>query len=116
MKALYISPMIPSFDLKITGDFFKTILGFAPVMENKDYAIYIKDNLTIHILTAGEDIGQMEFYMQVTNIDELWNLIKDKMNGLKHREPFNQIYGMREIHIEIPKTKALLFIGQELKQ
>lgn len=38
-KALYLSPMIPSFNLSETSGFFK-------------------DNLTIHILPAGQDIGQ----------------------------------------------------------
>jgi hypothetical protein len=57
----------------------------------------------------------MEFYLEIDNVDNLWNSIKDKIQGLKVREPFNREYGMREIHIEIPQTKTLLFIGQELK-
>jgi hypothetical protein len=67
-------------------------------------------------LPAGQDIAQMEFYMEVNDINKLWASIKDKLTGLKVRAPFNQEYGMREIHIGIPQTNTLLFIGQELKQ
>lgn len=113
-KALYLSPMIPSFNIEETVRFFKDILGFFPVIDTVNYAIYKKDNLTIHILRAGQEIGQMEFYLEVDNVDNLWFQIKDKLNGLKIREPFNQDYGMREIHIGIPQTNTLLFIGQEI--
>ncbi len=115
-KALFISPMIPSFNLKDTVFFFKDILSFSPVMDTNEYAICIKDNLTIHILPAGKDVGQMEFYIEVDDIDSLWASIKDKLKGLKVREPFDREYGMREIHIGIPQTNTLLFIGQELKR
>ena len=111
--ALLISPMIPSNNLEETANFFKDVLGFSIVMDTKVYVVCQKDNLTIHILPAGKDIGEMEFYLEVDNIDYLWSLIKDKLNGLKYKEPFNQPYGMREIHICIPYTKALLFIGQK---
>lgn len=114
-KALYLSPMIPSFDIKETGSFFSDVLNFSPVLDTETYAIYQKDNLTIHLLRAGPDIGQMEFYLEVDNLDGLWELIKDKLSGLKVKEPFDQDYGMREIHIGVPQTNLLLFIGQVIK-
>ena len=115
-KALYLSPMIPSFNMNETVHFFKDLLGFSSRMHTESYAVYQKDNLTVHILQAGADIGQMEFYLEVDNIDELWLSIRDKIKGLHVKEPFNREYGMREIHIEIPQTKTLLFIGQQLVQ
>lgn len=114
-KALHLSPMIPSFNIEETADFFKSTLGFSSIMQTDTYAVYQKDNLTIHILRAGENIGQMEFYLEVDNVDELWTTIKEKVKNLKTREPFNRDYGMREIHIGIPQTNTLLFIGQEIK-
>jgi len=84
-------------------------------MRSATYAVFQKDNLTIHILQAGHDIGQMEFYLEIDNVDHLWTLIKDKLNGIRVKEPFNQDYGMREIHISIPHTNTLLFIGHEIK-
>ena len=82
-KALYLSPMIPSFNIEETALFFKNILGFLPVIDTATYAIYHKDNLTIHILRAGQEIGQMEFYLEVDNIDNLWSEIKNKLNAPK---------------------------------
>jgi hypothetical protein len=114
-KALYLSPMIPSFDLAETGRFFKDVLGFSALMDTKEYAIYAKENLTIHLLPAGQDIGQMEFYLEVDDLDGLWSDIKEKVKDLKVRAPFDREYGMREVHIAIPKTNTLLFVGQELK-
>ena len=113
-RALYLSPMIPSFDLKASLRFFSEVLGFRVHMDTDSYAICDKDNLTIHLLRAGEDIGQMEFYLEVDNLEELWEGIKDKIQNLKYREPFDREYGMREIHLEVPFTKTLLFIGQEI--
>lgn len=107
--------MIPSFNLKETVLFFRDVLGFSPEMDTETYAIYQKDNLTIHVLRAGEDIGQMEFYLEIDDLDSLWAEIKDKVKGLKVKEPFERDYGMREVHIEVPHTKTLLFIGQEIK-
>ena len=104
--------MIPSFSVIETTQFFKDLLGFSSTIETEDYAILQKDNLTIHILPAGEDIGQMEFYLEVDNVDKIWSYIRDKIKELKFREPFDRDYGMRELHIEVPKTKTLLFIGQ----
>lgn len=115
-KTLYLSPMIPSFNMRETARFFRDILSFATVMDTPQYAICQKDNLTIHILPAGKDIGQMEFYMEVDDLDGLWASIEDKVKGLKVREPFDQDYGMREIHIEIPQTNTLLFIGQVIEK
>lgn len=114
-KALYLSPMIPSYNLRETSDFFRGILGFSIMMDSPQYVILQKDNLTIHILNAGEDIGQMEFYLEVDDIELLWKFMEDKVKGLKVRAPFNRDYGMREIHIEIPKTNTLLFIGQQIQ-
>ncbi|MBK8955245.1 MAG: hypothetical protein IPM34_06785 [Saprospiraceae bacterium] len=113
-KALFLSPMIPTYNLVGTGRFFKEVLGFKPQMETDKYSIFEKDERTVHLLPAGEDIGQMEFYLEVDDIDALWLEIESLIQHMKHRKPFNQEYGMREIHIEVPFTKTLLFIGQSI--
>lgn len=115
-KAQYLSPMIPSFDLKKTSDFFTSLLNFEIYMDSDTYKILCKDNLTIHFLRAGEDIGQMEFYLEVDNVDKLWEGIKNRIHGLRFKEPFDREYGMRELHIEVPSTKTLLFIGSVIKK
>jgi hypothetical protein len=55
----------------------------------------------------------MEFYFEVDDIEKVWNNMKDNIKGMKVREPFDREYGMREIHIIIPETKTLMFIGQQ---
>jgi hypothetical protein len=113
-KALHLSPMIPSYNIKETAAFFTDVLSFTFFMNEENYAVLVKDNLMIHVLNAG-DIGEMEFYLEIDDIDGLWEEIKDKLTGLKVRAPFNREYGMREMHIIIPQTKTLLFIGQGVK-
>lgn len=114
-KAQYLSPMIPSYDLEKTAAFFTNLFLFMLEMNVDNYIILSKDNLTIHLLKAGENIGQMEFYLEVDDINSLWESIKDKLTGIKVREPFDRDYGMREFHIEIPHTKTLMFVGQVIK-
>jgi hypothetical protein len=106
--------MLPSFDIAKTVSFFIDLLRFEILRDNKTYVILKKDNLTIHILRAGKDIGEMEFYLEVDDLQSIWNYIKGKLDGIQFKEPFDQNYGMREIHLIIPKTKTLLFIGQQI--
>lgn len=114
-EAKHISPMIPSFDIPKTASFFTDLLDFTIVRDDKTYVILHKDNSVVHILRAGQDIGEMEFYFEVNSVDEVWNKIKDKLEGIKHKAPFSQDYGMREIHILVPQTKTLMFIGQVIR-
>lgn len=113
-RALFLSPMVPTFDVHQTAAFLESCLAFHVRILDSQYAICTKDNLTVHLLPAGKDIGQMEFYLEVDDVDAVWASMKDKVAGLKVKEPFNQPYGMREVHVEIPATKTLLFIGQTM--
>lgn len=114
-KAKHVSPMIPSFDIEKTVSFFRNLLCFEVGRNDKTYVILYKDNLTVHILRAGADIGEMEFYFEVDNVEEVWNKMKDKLDGIKYKEPFDREYGMWEVHVIIPETKTLMFIGQAIK-
>lgn len=112
--AKYLSPIIPSYNLERTVSFFLDLLDFKIGRDDKTYFILNKDNLTVHIQRAGTDIGEMSFYLVVDDIEKVWQSMKDKLGDMKVREPFDQDYGMREIHINVPETKTLLFIGQEI--
>lgn len=91
-KEKFITPMIPSHNMKKTAAFFKDILSFESVMETDSYSICMKDNLTIRLaFPAGEGIGEMEFYLEVDDVDGLWTAIKEKVNDIKHREPFDRV-------------------------
>ena len=112
--AKYLSPMIPSYNLEKTVSFFVDLLQFKIGRDDETYFILYKDNLAVHIQRAGRDIGELSFYLVVDDIEKVWEGIKDKLADIKVREPFNREYGMREIHIAVPETKALMFIGQEI--
>ncbi|MDP9042471.1 MAG: hypothetical protein M3N30_10870 [Bacteroidota bacterium] len=113
-KAIYLSPMIPSLNVSGSMRFFVDVFGFDILMEG-DYSIVEKDGHLIHILRAGSDTGEMEFYLEVDNVDRLWDSIRDKLTNVKVKDPFDREYGMREFHIVIPHTKALMFVGQAIK-
>ena len=107
--------MIPSYDIAKTVAFFIELLGFTVVRDDITYFVLQKDNLTVHILRAGADIGEMEFYMEVDDLEEVWSMVKDKLEGIKTKGPIDREYGMRELHIIVPETRTLLFIGQQTK-
>jgi catechol 2,3-dioxygenase-like lactoylglutathione lyase family enzyme len=115
-KAKHLSPIIPSYDIPKTVSFFTDLLDFKVGRDDKTYVILYKDNATVHVLRAGSDIGEMEFYFEVDDIAEVWGKMKDKLHGIKFKEPFDREYGMREVHVIIPETKTLMFIGQEIKR
>lgn len=104
--------MIPSFDIPRTVAFLRDVVGFSVYADFTDYVSLIKNNLTVHVLHAGKDIGEMELYMEVDSVDAVWEQIQDKLEGIRHKAPFVRDYGMKEIHLDIPQTKALLFIGE----
>ncbi|HVM89883.1 MAG TPA: hypothetical protein VMT76_16975 [Puia sp.] len=111
--AKYLSPMIPSYNLKKTIAFFTGLLDFKIDRDDRTYFILSKDNLTLHIQRAG-DIGEMSFYLVVDDIEKVWRGMKDKLGDMKVKEPFDREYGMREIHVIVPETKTLMFIGQAI--
>jgi hypothetical protein len=113
-KALYLSPMVPSYNIRETVRFFVELFSFKVARDDNSYVIIYKDNHLIHILNAGTDIGEMEFYLEVDDIDNLWDNIKDKLEGIEVKAPFDREYGMREFHIIVPHTKTLMFVGQAL--
>jgi hypothetical protein len=57
----------------------------------------------------------MEFYLEVDDLQQVWNLMKDEPGEIKVKEPFDREHGMREMRIIIPHTKTLMFIGQAIK-
>ncbi len=111
-KALLISPMIPSTDVHATAKFLEEGLGFTTKILDSDYAICERDGLSLHLKPAEENVGQMEFYFEVDSVDSVWDVLQNKVEGIRHKEPFDRPYGMREIHLDLPHTKALMFIGQ----
>jgi hypothetical protein len=114
-KVVHLSPMIPSYDVSKTAAFFINLLAFRVIRDEGAYVILARDEHMVHILKAGDDIGEMEFYLEVDDVDSVWDGMTSHLQDLEFRAPFNREYGMREIHVVIPETRALLFIGQVLR-
>jgi hypothetical protein len=114
-KVMYLSPMVPSYNIRETLRFFTDLFSFKIARDENAYVIIYMDSHLIHILNAGADIGEMEFYLEVDDIDSLWDTIKDKLEGLNVKPPFDRDYGMREFHIIVPHTKTLMFVGQAIQ-
>jgi len=113
-QADYFSPMIPSYNVAATVSWFIEALGFEAVLNTDGDAVVHKDDKTVHIQNAGPDIGEMACYLEVNDLDAVWSLMQGHLDGLRVRVPFNQDYGMRELHVEVPHTNTLLFIGAEI--
>lgn len=83
------------------------------VSANPNYGIVRTANTELHIQYTSDTPNEMSVYLLVENADDAWGNIKD-IKGLKAKAPFDQDYGMREVHVILPHTNTLLFIGEDL--
>ena len=109
-----IIPHIPSKNMKESISFMVETFGFEPINNNEHYAELYLSNQTLGILQAQGEPNQQSIYLCVNDVDALWSKIKSKLEKAKPKAPFNQKYGMREIHLVIPGTNTLLFIGSPI--
>ena len=82
---------------------------------NPDSKDYLIDYATEKAIEEFCRVNQYYSFDLEAKNNLLWLAIQDKVEGLKVRPPFDRDYGMRELHIEVPQTNTLLFIGQEIK-
>lgn len=116
-----ISPMLAVADMDQTLDFYTCLLGFAVTMKSPEYSIVERDGATIHFMKAADETvmkavrGHTEIYIEVDDIQPLWEHV-DTHRGLhKIKDLFEQPYGMIEFHIGDPND-CLVFVGQPTKQ
>jgi catechol 2,3-dioxygenase-like lactoylglutathione lyase family enzyme len=112
-----ISPMLAAADMEQTLAFYHEVLGFKPVMKSPEYSIVERDGQTIHFMKAtSEEVmkcvrGHTEIYIEVSNIELLWEHVKTFKDRCRVRDLFERDYGMTEFHIEDPNG-CLVFVGQ----
>jgi hypothetical protein len=111
-KPVALSPMVPSFNVEITRSFFIKHLNFELALNDPEYSIVKKNEFTIHIMKAGNNISEMSFYLEVENLKNLIPKFQMLKSQTKTKGPIHQPYGMTEYHIIVPETKTLLFVGQ----
>lgn len=106
MKFNSVTPMLWTENLQASVDFYINILGFTcgERNENWQWAALHKDKTEIMLAkpnqhTFYEKIGFTgSFYFNVTNVDALWNALKDKVEIVYPLETFD--WGMDEFAIK----------------
>lgn len=106
-----IIPHIPSEDMDKTINFMVDILGFESARRSDSYCELTMGNHVLGVLSSDGEPNQQSIYLRVKDIDVLWDDIKDKLDDGHQQRPFDRDYGMREVHLIIPGTATLLFIG-----
>lgn len=109
-----ICPHIPSSNPDVTKAFFCELLGFGVAFQYKDYIELEKDGHLIGIQQSQGKPNQQSLYFRLEGLGEFWESEKHKFTHYKHRGPFEQEYGMRELHVIVPETATLLFIGESI--
>jgi len=109
-----VTPHIPSKNIKESINFMVDIFGFESIKYTDRYSELLSGNQILAIVQAYGEPNQQSIYLRVKFVDELYSNIKSKLEKVKHKAPFNQEYGMREIHIVIPGTNTLMFIGSPI--
>lgn len=113
-----ISPMLAVADMEVTLAFYAEVLGFNVVLREPDYSIVEKDGTTIHFTKAADDPvmqavrGHASIYIEVDDIQPLWQRVQPYRDRYKITEPSVRSYGMTEFHVNDPND-CLIFVGQE---
>ena len=112
-----IAPMMPSSDVAGTAEFLTKALGFKSVMVSPvpGYDVLARDGREIHIVDSEDETpNELSVYINTGDLTALWDHFSSfKDEALSIREPFEQPYGMKEFHVILPYTNALLMIGAE---
>jgi predicted enzyme related to lactoylglutathione lyase len=109
-----VIPHIPSKDIDATVEFLTGLFDFEIRKHSASYTELILGQNLLGVLEAHGEPDQQSIYLRVSDVDGLWSRIQPNLSQIKFKAPFNQGYGMREIHIIIPHTNTLLFIGQPI--
>lgn len=110
-----IVPHIPSENMQETIDFMVDVLDFELSQHSNFYAELRSSNHVIGVLAAQAKPNEQSIYLRVKDIDTFWADTTQKLAQVNKKAPFDREYGMREIHLIIPATNTLLFIGSPIK-
>ena len=116
-----ISPMLATENMEETILFYQSVLGFTPTIKSPEYSIVERDGQTIHFQkTASEEVmkcvrGHTEIYIEVSDIQALWEHVKTFKNRYRIRDLFDREYGMTEFHIGDPNG-CLVFVGEPTRK
>lgn len=106
---------MPSEDMDKTINFMVDVLGFESARRSDAYCELTMGNHVLGVLSSDGEPNQQSIYLRVNDIDALWDEIKEKLGDSHQQRPFDRDYGMREIHLIIPATATLMFLGSTIK-
>lgn len=118
-----ITPLVSVSDIDDAVQFFEEAIGFAVTVRMPGYAYIKRDTVAIRLIDAPpgvdmhDEARQTACYIDVTNLDALYALMKQKLDQLlpgKVRAPFNQEYGQREFHVIY--EALLIFFGEPIAE
>ncbi|ESU29538.1 lactoylglutathione lyase-like lyase [Flavobacterium limnosediminis JC2902] len=114
-----IRPILSTNELNETIAFYVNVLGFTCAEYNEDWgwAALHKDDAEIMLAKPNEHVSFEKptftgsFYINVVNVDELWEALRDKCNICYEIETFE--WGMREFAV-YDNNGYLLQFGEEI--
>ena len=115
-----ISPMLAVESVEASIAFYREVLGFEVTLHMPNYAVVERDGQTIHFqVAASAEVlacvrGHTEIYIEVSNIDALWEHVNTFRDRYRVRDLFAREYGMTEFHIE-DGNGCLVFVGERTR-
>ena len=114
------APLVAVKDVAASVAFYTETLGFTHAIDNPEhgYALVQRDEILIGLVHAADEQSlfatktNVSAQIWVENVDMLWDEWKDKLAGLPEgrvRAPFEQSYGVREMHLKCPDGFLMLF-------
>lgn len=88
----HASPILMVADMDQILDFYTSVLLFERVLTAPDYAMVGKDHGQLHFRLAGslDAVTSREIYLEVTEIDALWEHVRQFSSQYKMRDLFMQ--------------------------
>jgi catechol 2,3-dioxygenase-like lactoylglutathione lyase family enzyme len=117
----HISPMLAVADMNQTLRFYSEVLGFNAYFESGEYSIIERNGFPIHLIKAADASvmdavrGHTEIYIEVSDIQSLWDHVQQFRASYKIRDIFEREYGMTEFHIADPND-CLIFVGERTSE
>ena len=118
-KLTSLTPMFWTKEIAATVAFYTDVLGFECGLLEEGWAVLLRDEIEVMLAYPNEHVtfnGPMftgSFYINTTNVDELWEAYKDTCNICYPIENFE--YGMREFAI-YDNNDYILQFGQPINE
>lgn len=114
MRLRSLTPMLQSSDLQRTIDWYGSVLGFRCLRREEGWCRLERDGVTLMFMRnahLGAPHATAVQYIYVTDLNSLWNAIRDRVAA--EWGPEKMSYGMMEFAIKDPDGYLLSF-GEKL--